>query len=80
MVGNIDPKNLPVSDRLRHDLLKWAEWYDSTLNIKDPATSGFRHKAVEEEFKRVGHALGERLQKELGNGFTVVVKFNTKRN
>ncbi len=74
VVGNIDPEELPISERLRQALTQWAEWYDSTLNLSNPAISGFPSDSDREEFKRKGMELGERLRHELGDGFAVEVK------
>jgi hypothetical protein len=73
-VGNIDPKNLPISNDLRTQLIMWAETYDATLNMNDPACSGFQSDEAEAQFKRIGSKLGERLREELGQNFTVKVK------
>ncbi|EEF60033.1 hypothetical protein Cflav_PD3092 [Pedosphaera parvula Ellin514] len=73
-VGNINPKDLPLSNNLRRDLAKWAEWYDSTLNLDDPAKSGFPNESIREEFKRTGEELGRRLKEELCKDFAVDVK------
>jgi len=73
-VGNIDPESLPISPDLRTQLLVWANTYDATLNVDDPACSGFQSNEAEVEFKRMGNELGERLRSELGPNFTVEVK------
>ena len=74
VVGNIDPDDLPISERLRQDLAQWAEWYDSMLNLSNPAESGFPDDSAKEEFKRKGLELAERLRDELGDRFVVEVK------
>lgn len=73
VVGNIAPEDLPISERLRQDLAQWAECYDSTLDLSNPAESGFRSDSAREEFRRKGRELAERLRNELGKGFTVEV-------
>ena len=73
-VGNIDPKELPISDELKLQLLKWAQVYDGTLNRDDPTCSGFQSHEAEVEFKNLGNELGARLQAELGIDFNVKVK------
>jgi|SRR4051812_30070242 hypothetical protein len=72
-IGNIDPASLPISDSLRHQLLKWTQTYDSMLNYSDPASSGFPNEAAEQEFKKMGMELANRLQQELGAQFEVVL-------
>jgi hypothetical protein len=73
-VGNINPEDLPISPDLKAQLAAWAKIYDATLNIDDPACSGFQSDEAEAEFKRVGNDLGQRLRGELGPDFTVRIK------
>lgn len=73
-VGNIDPKDLPITDDLRRELLMWANSYNETLNMDDPASSGFPSNEAEMQFKEVGDRLGERLQEELGSEFAVIIQ------
>ena len=73
-VGNIDPENLPISHDLKTQLATWAKIYDATLNMDDPACSGFQSDEADAEFKRVGNAVGDRLRAELGSNFSVKVK------
>ena len=70
--GDIDPASLPISDSLRAELLEWKKRFDSILNLDDPASSRFPDAAAEQEFKRMGAALAERLQQELGAGYEVI--------
>jgi hypothetical protein len=74
-VGNIDPSDLPISEELRIELLKWAETFDETLNPGDPASSGFKSDESKEQFRTAGMTLAERLRTELGATFNVVTKF-----
>lgn len=73
-VGNIDPKSLPISGDLKMQLAIWAETYDATLNMDDPACSGFQSDEAEAAFKKNGSELGRRLQDELGPNLTVKIK------
>ena len=73
-VGNIDPASLPISDELKNRLMQWASDFDATLNLDDPAYSGFQSEGTRTEFKRIGNKLGERLAKELGSDFSVKIK------
>ena len=72
VVGNVDPGELPLSDELRQSLREWADDYDSTLNLSDPASSGFANIEDEASFKKRGHELAYRLKKELGTSFGIV--------
>lgn len=73
-VGNIDPDDLPLSAALRQRLAEWARDYDATLNIEDPARSGFKDDASKARFKMVGAALADDLQAELGPSFSIKVR------
>jgi hypothetical protein len=68
---NIDPQSLPISARLKADLEAWAASYDATLNLDDPAASGFHDADEEVAFRRTGVELGARLTAELGGEFVV---------
>jgi len=73
-VGNINPDNLPISDSIKLELLAWANLYDGTLNLDDPAASGFKDTQEANEFRQIGNRLGIKLQEELGKGVLVQVK------
>jgi len=72
VVGNINPQDLPISTSLREALLAWAAKYDATLNMADPLSSGFDSRQAASEFREEGDALAQRLQKELGENYTIV--------
>jgi len=55
-------------------LAEWAAIYDSTLNMDDPASSGFPSEQAEVEFKVQGERLGDLLRRELGDGYSVEVR------
>ena len=61
-VGNIDPENLPRSEKLKERLDSWSEKYDSILNDEDPAESRFETKEDELNFIREGSELAKSLQ------------------
>jgi len=73
-VGNVDPRTLPISEELSHDLEEWALMYDSTLNMDDPSNSGFDSVESENAFKKMGEVLVRRWQKELGDQYTIIYK------
>ncbi len=73
-VDNIDPEKLPISTALKERLNNWAHDFDSTLDLDDPAMSGFKSEEQEAVFKNEGQVLGSQLQHELGNAFTVIIK------
>ena len=70
-VGPIDPEALPLSEALQRDLWAWAARYDASLNPDDPAASGMT-EADAAAFADDGRALWQRLQDELGAGYTVL--------
>lgn len=74
VVGNIDPCDLPISISLQRDLIGWAETFDATLNIDDPASSGLKTESDIDEFRRRGEALVLQLQEELGGAYLVTKK------
>ncbi|MGC4806473.1 hypothetical protein [Micromonospora sp. DT233] len=63
--GNIDPRELSISDDLASALLRWAQAYDDTLDPDDPAASGFTSASQEAEFYASGYELARRLATEL---------------
>jgi len=73
-VGNIDPKDLPISSSLQQELMAWAAKFDATLNMDDPASSGFKSELEADEFRMNGEALAQRLRKELGSSYAVTKK------
>lgn len=70
---NLDPESLPLSSSLKHELEAWAAAYDATLNMDDPIASKFESDADEQQFRRRGLELAERLRAELGAGYTITV-------
>lgn len=62
---NIDPNELPLSNRLKQDLTAWAGRYDAILNWDDPVNSDFKSEEEEQQFKEDGKELHQRLQEEL---------------
>ncbi|MBB3290986.1 MULTISPECIES: hypothetical protein [unclassified Rhizobium] len=73
-VGNIDPKDLPISFSLRQRLMAWAKTFDATLNIDDPLSSGFGSERERIEFREEGATLAQQLQEELGARYIVIAK------
>nr|WP_199041925.1 hypothetical protein [Dyella sp. ASV24] len=73
VVGNIDPEDLPISLKLKSELLEWASKYDQTLDDDYPPDSGFETPAEEEAFKEQGRQLAKKLKHDLGNQFEVKI-------
>lgn len=71
-VGDIDPRDLPISSELQIALENWALMYDGTLDKEVPQNSGFSTDSLESSFKAEGHRLAQRLREELGEGYTIV--------
>lgn len=74
MYGDVDPNTLPISMELKQQFADWARVFDETLDMSDPASSGFKSTEAEAAFKAKGVQLAELLQKELGVDFLVSVK------
>ena len=73
-VGNIAPHTLPISSVLQAKLIEWAKKFDSTLNMDDPLSSGFRSAQEAENFKKDGNDLAEQLRNELVGQYMVIYK------
>jgi hypothetical protein len=74
VVGNIDPQDLPISSSLKQRLMAWAAKFDVTLNMNDPASSGFESEQAANEFRQEGDALAQSLQEALGAAYVVTKK------
>ncbi|MCG7781909.1 hypothetical protein [Lelliottia amnigena] len=73
--GDISPDDLPISLELKNNLHDWAARYDLTLNMDDPASSGFENEMMESVFIEDGRKLAIKLQEELGSSYNVVYQF-----
>lgn len=69
--GDIDPDVLPLSDALKIRIKKWAAAYDASLNVDDPALSGFKTTEEERKFAEEGELISEELKKELGGEYLI---------
>lgn len=69
---NIAPASLPLSEETILRLECWADTYDSTLNFKDPISSGFSNEQQKQKFEQEGINLWRRLQEELSPDYEVV--------
>jgi hypothetical protein len=69
---NLDPRTLPISEKLICSLKNWTDKYDSTLDLSDPINSAFASIQDEESFNREGKLLYQCLKKELGDNFEVL--------
>ncbi|MGF6604820.1 hypothetical protein P3T23_009576 [Paraburkholderia sp. GAS448] len=74
MYGDIDPNTLPISVELKQQFVDWARVFDETLDMSDPASSGFKSSEAAAAFRAKGVQLAEQLQKELGADFLISVK------
>lgn len=71
-IGNIDPETLPLSRETINRLNAWADAYDATLDMSDPANSpGFPDEQAEEAFDREGVNLWLQLREELAPDYEV---------
>jgi hypothetical protein len=74
VVGNVDPGELPISSLLKERLMAWAATFDATLDMDDPANSGFESEKAADEFRDEGMVLAQQLQDELGAAYLVTAK------
>lgn len=68
---NLDPVELPLRAETVARLEAWAEWWDSILDLDDPAASGFSSPAEELAFEQEGLALWAILREELAGMYEV---------
>ncbi len=73
-MGNIDPKTLPISEELMGDLEDWAKMFDSILDQENPAHSKFLTSDDEQTFETRAFELYQRLRKELGENYSIVLQ------
>lgn len=71
-VGDIDPKELPLSEATIERLLNWQKIYDGIIDWDDPASAGFTSAQEEIAFEREGISLWKQLQKELGDEYEII--------
>ncbi|ALM82209.1 hypothetical protein [Bordetella sp. N] len=71
MYSDLDPNTLPISLELKQQFAEWAREFDETLDMSDPANSGFSNAEAAADFKAKGVQLAEQLQEELGADFSV---------
>jgi len=70
--GNINPATLPLRAATVSRLQHWAEYYDATLNLDDPCSSGFPNEEAEEAFNTEGMNLWKQLREELQPAYEVI--------
>jgi len=69
-VGDIDPREIGVSDALIGDLERWVELFESHLDWSDPASTRWT-KEEEDQFDFAGRNLCRRLSAELSDRYTI---------
>lgn len=70
-VGNISPRELPLSPELTNRLMEWAQVFDEILDMDSPQDAGFKSEALEAAFRAEGDDLAECLAAELGPGYLI---------
>lgn len=70
-IGNIDPKNLPITSTLAADLERWADIFTATLNHANPRNSGFKTEQEYRDFNERGTRLTQWLAEELRGKYEV---------
>lgn len=71
-IGDIAPESLPITREMVEALERWGGRFKATLDREKGAESGFSSGEAEADFVADGLALAKRLQKELGESWTVV--------
>lgn len=70
-MGDIDPGSLPLQRETILRLERWADVYNSILNVEDPASTDFKTEAEEADWIQEGILLWKILQQELGPEYRV---------
>lgn len=70
-MGDIDPNDLPISEKLKKQIYHWAEWYNNILNLDNPAISSFDSIDEEQAFLTMGEEIFLQLKVELGNTYDI---------
>lgn len=71
-VGNINPATLPLSTETVRRLERWAETFDSWLNLDDPNSDDLPSGQEVQEFRKEGLNLWKALRQELAPDYEVV--------
>lgn len=69
--GDIDPHQLPISQRLAEETMAWAAWFDAGLDMNDPGNSKGMTAEEKTAFLSEGERLFECLKRELGPDFDI---------
>ena len=67
----VEPEELPISESLKQALQEWANVYDNTIDMNDPASAGFKSNMEMEIFEKIGLELWKQLKTELGDGYII---------
>lgn len=70
-VGDIDPTELPLSQKTIDRLLKWQNIYDNIMNWDDPASADFASENELLAFEQEGVNLWQIIQHELGADYQI---------
>lgn len=70
-LGDIDPRDLPLSEEIFLQLEHWSYIFADTLVWDDPARSGFKTKEEEDRWDQEGVLLWKKLQQELSTDYQI---------
>jgi hypothetical protein len=70
-VENVSPNELPITEALKEMLMDWQNKYDSTLNMSNPISSGFKSDIEENNFEEQGLEIWQQMLLELGDSYRV---------
>ncbi len=70
-MGHIEVNSLPISNELKDLISKWDQRFQKTFNADYPPDSHFLSPELRDNHIEKGFNLAERLQIELGEGYSV---------
>ncbi len=73
-VGDIDPKTLPLRPETIAGLERWAETFDSWMDLDDPASEQEPSDEEFQAFEQDGVRLWKQLQQELAPDYEVIYR------
>jgi hypothetical protein len=69
-LGMVDLSQLPISERLRHQLRRWARDWEDLMGVRE-ARYAIEDEGAHQAWQERGRHLAQRLQGELGPSFKV---------
>lgn len=70
--GNIDPSTLPLNHETISELDRWADTFDSWINLEAPSSQDIPSDRQVEAFEQEGIKLWKQLREELSPNYMVI--------